>query len=196
MNFNEFIEKLKKTLKLDKIEPDVEFELKSIFPDSENQKSTTQPTTQPTIQPQNPTNLPNLNNIQSAGSDASLLEGLRAELQSFAKALADEKIERQKIQQTLDDKIKSEMALRIKSAIDEGIKSNKIPAKNEEDIKRWQGLFEKDFDAANFALSKIKGDENKNSLSQEKSSSRSTPQFIDRTAVFEQAKDAFKNAEN
>lgn len=83
---------------------------------------------------------------------ASLAEQVRT-LQSIIAEQAKKQEEREK---AIEEEAKKAHAMKIEKAIEIAIKAGKIPAKNDAEIKKWRNLFEKDYDSAEFALSRIK----------------------------------------
>ncbi|MEN6294710.1 MAG: hypothetical protein ABFD61_01110 [Chloroherpetonaceae bacterium] len=171
------IEKIKNALKLETIDPDAEKILLDTLSEKQNELAPA-----PTPAPKN--------------EDGDKISGLEAKVDQIYMALMEETKARQEIQKNYDAKIAADNKARIQAALDNAIKMNKIPAKNEEEITKWKTMFEKDYDAAEFALSKVKGDEQKPEVAQNPGNNTGGNMKINRAALIEAARDEFKTTKN
>jgi len=84
-----------------------------------------------------------------------------------------------------------ELQTKINKLIEEAKADGRIPPQNSEELKKWQGLLEKDYESGEFALSKLKKEAD-NTQIQGNKIAIDTKLPIDRAQLIEQAKQSFK----
>ncbi len=90
--------------------------------------------------------------------DTSIPSGftaLFAEIDALKKALGEEKLAREQSLRALEEQQKKEKKRLVEEEIKKAVQEAKIPANNDEEIKFWQQMLERDFDNAKIVLSKI-----------------------------------------
>jgi len=175
------IEKIKNALKLETIDPAAEKILLDSLAEKQNEPA---PAPAPIPAP------------APKSDNGDKISGLEAKVDQIYSALIEETKARQEIQKNYDEKIAADKKARVQATLDNAIKLNKIPAKNEEEIAKWKTMFEKDYDAAEFALSKIKGDEPKPDVPPNPGNNIGGNIKVNRAALIEAARDEFKTTKN
>lgn len=86
----------------------------------------------------------------------ALISSLSEQVKTMQGIIAEQAKRQEERERAIEEEAKKAHAKKINEAISSAVKSGKIPAKNETEIAKWKGLFEKDYESAEFALSKIK----------------------------------------
>jgi hypothetical protein len=107
-------------------------EIKALIPDVVEPK--TAPTTTTTGNP----------DIQAIIKQA--IEPFMAEVQSVKTLLGEERTKREAAEKTLSEKLKADTQAKVKATLDKAIAEGRIPAKNEEQIKKWTARLESNFE--------------------------------------------------
>jgi hypothetical protein len=96
---------------------------------------------------------------KSSGSDdiKNIIAGLTEQIRMMQQIIAEQTKKQEDRERAIAEEAKKAHEKKITEIIDKAIKEGKIPAKNEQEIARWKNLFEKDYESAEFALSKIEG---------------------------------------
>ena len=87
----------------------------------------------------------------------SVIAGLTETVKSLQDALANETKARSERDKSIQDDAAKAHAKKIAEKLEAAVKSEQIGPKDEDGKKKWQAMFEKDFEGAEFALSKIPG---------------------------------------
>lgn len=96
---------------------------------------------------------------KSSGSDdiKNIIAGLTEQIRTMQQIIAEQTKKQEERERAIAEEAKKAHEKKIGETIERAIKEGKIPAKNEQEITRWKNLFEKDYESAEFALSKIEG---------------------------------------
>lgn len=90
-----------------------------------------------------------------ADDSLKMISAMNAKIDELSKVIARQEEERKAMQLQIQEQAKKDLSAKIQAKIDEAVKQGKIAAKDEADIKKWKSAFEKDFDFAEYSLSKI-----------------------------------------
>lgn len=74
------------------------------------------------------------------------IEPFMAEVASVKTLLGEERTKREAAEKSLSEKMKADQSSKIKTTLDKAIAEGRIPAKNEEAIKKWTARLEQNFD--------------------------------------------------
>ncbi len=69
--------------------------------------------------------------------------------------LGEERAKREAAEKTLAEKAKADTQAKVKSAVEKAISEGRIPAKNEEQVKKWTARLESNFEDASELLAAI-----------------------------------------
>lgn len=130
--------------------------------------------------------------VQSADTSAEF-KALKADMEALTKALAEEKAARDALAKSIEEKAKAEAKSKIDEQIRKMKEAGKLPAQDTEKEKQYRSLLEKDFDGTVKLIDDIPA---KSPPAPQKSPPGHTTITglapIDRAALIEQAKAAFK----
>lgn len=96
------------------------------------------------------------NEEERSNSDIkNIIASLTEQVRAMQAIIAEQAKKQEEREQAIAEEAKKAHQKKIADTIEKAIKEGKIPAKNEQELARWKALFEKDYEAAEFALSKI-----------------------------------------
>lgn len=88
------------------------------------------------------------------------IEPFMAEVASVKTLLGEERTKREAAEKSLAEKMKADQSSKIKTTLDKAIAEGRIPAKNEEAIKKWTARLEQNFDDQLEVLNALPGKAN------------------------------------